>query len=161
MGRESASPLRSTVIGDILLRPAACGCAALVCGARVGGAIRRNVLNVTKCRVKTRLPGQILENGPGYLVSHKAGPGYLDLLNWFRAAAPHFPKAPGIAAGSPPRSLWQLSRRSDRGSATISPGKTWLPLNVTIVANDRGDTPSSYRARALGTGHQKASRSTT
>ena len=29
--------------------------------------------------VKTRLPGQILENGPGYLVSHKAGPGYLDL----------------------------------------------------------------------------------
>ena len=29
--------------------------------------------------VKTRLPGQILENGPGYRVSHKAGPGYLDL----------------------------------------------------------------------------------
>ena len=31
--------------------------------------------------MKTRLPGQILENGPGYLVSHKAGPGYLDLQN--------------------------------------------------------------------------------
>ena len=27
--------------------------------------------------------------------------------------------------------------------ATISPGKTWLPLNVTIDANDRGDSTSS------------------
>ena len=26
--------------------------------------------------------------------------------------------------------------------ATISPGKTWLPLNVTIDANDRGDSMS-------------------
>ena len=34
-------------------------------------------------------------------------------------------------------------------TATISPGKTWLPLNATTDANDRGDTPSSYRARAL------------
>ena len=39
-------------------------------------------------------------------------------------------------------------------TATVAPGKTWLPLNVTIDANDRGDTPSSYRARELGTGHQ-------
>ena len=45
--------------------------------------------------------------------------------------------------------------------ATISPGKTWLPLNVTIDANDRGDSPSSYRARALGTGDQEMSRGTT
>ena len=44
--------------------------------------------------------------------------------------------------------------------ATISPGKTWLPLNVTIVANDRGDSPSSHRARALGTGDQEMSRGT-
>jgi len=44
--------------------------------------------------------------------------------------------------------------------ATISPGKTWLPLNVTIDANDRGDSPSSYRARALGTGDQEMSRCT-
>ena len=44
--------------------------------------------------------------------------------------------------------------------ATISPGKTWLPLNVTIDANDRGDSPSSYRARAVGTGHQEMSRGT-
>ena len=44
--------------------------------------------------------------------------------------------------------------------ATISPGKTWLPLNVTIDANDRGDSPSSYRARALGTGDQEMSRGT-
>jgi Mg2+/Co2+ transporter CorB len=25
----------------------------------------------------------------------------------------------------------------------------WLPLNVVIVDNNRGDSPSSYRARAL------------
>ena len=29
---------------------------------------------------------------------------------------------------------------------------TWLPLNVTIDANDRGDSTSSDRARALRTG---------
>ena len=34
---------------------------------------------ITKKGVKSRLPGRILENGPRYLVSHKAGPGYLDL----------------------------------------------------------------------------------
>ena len=45
-------------------------------------------------------------------------------------------------------------------TATVAPGKTWLPLNVTIDANDRGDTPSSYRARELGTGHQEISRGT-
>ena len=44
--------------------------------------------------------------------------------------------------------------------ATISPGKTWLPLNVTIDANDRGDSTSSDRARALGTGDQEMSRGT-
>eukprot|EP00320_Phaeocystis_rex_P017256 CAMPEP_0119064004 /NCGR_PEP_ID=MMETSP1178-20130426/7206_1 /TAXON_ID=33656 /ORGANISM="unid sp, Strain CCMP2000" /LENGTH=38 /DNA_ID= /DNA_START= /DNA_END= /DNA_ORIENTATION= len=27
-------------------------------------------------------------------------------------------------------------------TATVAPEKTWLPLNATIVANDRGDTPS-------------------
>ena len=31
-----------------------------------------------KFGVKSRLPGRILENGPGYLVLHKVGPGYLD-----------------------------------------------------------------------------------
>jgi hypothetical protein len=30
-----------------------------------------------------------------------------------------------------------------------------LPLNVAIVDNDRGDSPSSYRARALGPGAQQ------
>ena len=45
-------------------------------------------------------------------------------------------------------------------TATVAPVKTWLPLNVTIDANDRGDTPSSYRARELGTGHQEMSRGT-
>ena len=37
--------------------------------------------DVLTLRVKTRLPGQILENGPGYLVLHKVGPGYLDSQN--------------------------------------------------------------------------------
>ena len=44
--------------------------------------------------------------------------------------------------------------------ATISPGKTWLSLNVTIDANDRGDSTSSDRARALGTGDQEMSQGT-
>ena len=35
-----------------------------------------------------------------------------------------------------------------------------LSLNVTIDANDRGDSTSSYRARALGTGRQEMSRGT-
>ena len=39
--------------------------------------------------------------------------------------------------------------------ATVAPGRTRLPLNVTIVANGRGDIPSSDRARALETGHRK------
>jgi hypothetical protein len=37
---------------------------------------------------------------------------------------------------------------------------TWLPLNVVIVDNDRGDSPSSYRARALRTGAQEVPRDT-
>ena len=39
--------------------------------------------------------------------------------------------------------------------ATAAPAMTWLPLNVVIVDNDRGDSPSSYRARALGAGVQE------
>jgi len=39
-------------------------------------------------------------------------------------------------------------------TATAAPAMTWLPLNVVIVVNDRGDSPSSYRARALGVGAQ-------
>jgi hypothetical protein len=37
---------------------------------------------------------------------------------------------------------------------------TRLPLNVVIVDNDRGDSPSSYRARALRGGAQEVSRDT-
>jgi hypothetical protein len=33
--------------------------------------------------------------------------------------------------------------------AAAAPAMTWLPLNVAIVDNDRGDSPSSYIARAL------------
>ena len=36
--------------------------------------------------------------------------------------------------------------------ATAAPAMTWLPLNVTIVDNDRGDSPSPYRARVLRAG---------
>jgi hypothetical protein len=32
--------------------------------------------------------------------------------------------------------------------AAAAPAMTWLPPNVVIVDNDRGDSPSSYRARA-------------
>ena len=70
--RECVTTLRSTVIawrhfGFLLrarrpVRPAAGSW--VWCTRRWGN----KVLNVTKSRVKTRLPGQILENGPGYLV---------------------------------------------------------------------------------------------
>ena len=39
--------------------------------------------------------------------------------------------------------------------AATAPAMTWLPLNVAIVDNDRGDSPSSYRARALRAGAQE------
>eukprot|EP00964_Phaeocystis_antarctica_P069276 scaffold42066_cov67-Phaeocystis_antarctica.AAC.1 len=37
-------------------------------------------------------------------------------------------------------------------TATAAPEMTWLPLNdnVAVVDNDRGASPNSYRARALG-----------
>ena len=44
--------------------------------------------------------------------------------------------------------------------ATAAPAMTWLPLNVVIVDNDRGDSPSSYRARALRAGAQEVPRDT-
>jgi hypothetical protein len=46
-------------------------------------------------------------------------------------------------------------------TATAAPAMTWLPLNVVIVDNDRGDSPSSYRARAFRAGAQEVSRDTT
>ena len=47
-------------------------------------------------------------------------------------------------------------------TATAAPSMTWLPvpLNVVIVDNDRGDSPSSYRARALRAGAHEVSRDT-
>ena len=45
-------------------------------------------------------------------------------------------------------------------TATAAPAMTWLPLNVAIVDNDRGDSPSSYRVRALRAGAQEVSRGT-
>eukprot|EP00964_Phaeocystis_antarctica_P064179 scaffold38585_cov21-Phaeocystis_antarctica.AAC.1 len=40
-------------------------------------------------------------------------------------------------------------------TATAAPEMTWLPLNVAVVDNDRGASPNSYRARALGAGAQQ------
>ena len=49
--------------------------------------------------------------------------------------------------------------------AAAAPATTWLPLNVTIVDNDRGDSPSPYRARVLRAGapelHRKVTLSVT
>jgi len=36
--------------------------------------------------------------------------------------------------------------------AAAAPAMAWLPLNVVIVDNDRGDSPSSCRARVLRAG---------
>ena len=44
--------------------------------------------------------------------------------------------------------------------AAAAPAMTWLPLNVVIVDNDRGDSPSSYCALALRAGAQEVSRDT-
>jgi hypothetical protein len=44
--------------------------------------------------------------------------------------------------------------------AATAPAMTRLPLNVVIVDNDRGDSPSSYRARALRAGAQEVPRDT-
>jgi len=44
--------------------------------------------------------------------------------------------------------------------AAAAPAMTWLPLNVVIIDNDRGDSPSSYRARALRAGAEEVSRGT-
>jgi hypothetical protein len=44
--------------------------------------------------------------------------------------------------------------------AAAAPAMTRLPLNVVIVDNDRGDSPSSYRARALRAGAQEVPRDT-
>ena len=44
--------------------------------------------------------------------------------------------------------------------ATAAPAMTWLPLNVVIVDNDRGDSPSSYRARVLRAGAPELARGT-
>jgi hypothetical protein len=44
--------------------------------------------------------------------------------------------------------------------ASAAPAMTWLPLNVAIVDNDRGDSPSPYRARVLRAGAQEVPRDT-
>ena len=57
----------------------------------------------------------------------------------------------------PPTISWLSSAHSHPGllTATAAPEMTWLPLNVVVVDNDRGASPNSYRARALGAGAQQ------
>ena len=55
----------------------------------------------------------------------------------------------------PPTIMAIASALSSLLTATAAPAVPWLSLNVTIVDNDRGASPSSYRARVLGAGAQE------
>ena len=64
-----------------------------------------------------------------------------------------------IAMMPPPPTIMAIATALPRLlMAAAAPAMTWLPLNVVIVDNDRGDSPSSYRARALRAGAQEVSR---
>ena len=95
--------------------------------------------------MRARLMGLVGCSAPETRVPRLTVQGCVMVVN------PHFSPTTMATASALPRPL----------TATVAPVKTWLPLNVTIDANDRGgDSPSSYRARALGTGHQEMSRGT-
>ena len=50
----------------------------------------------------------------------------------------------------PATAPWRrLAAQAAHGRCRARKPMTWLPLNVVIVDNDRGDSPRSYRARAL------------
>jgi hypothetical protein len=63
-------------------------------------------------------------------------------------------------ASALPMQAAQGELKATAAPARYTPAMTWLPLNVAIVDNDRGDSPSSYRARALRAGAQEVSRDT-
>ena len=66
-----------------------------------------------------------------------------------------------IAMMPPPPTIMAIATALPRLlMAAAAPAMSWLPLNVVIVDNDRGDSPSSYRARALRAGAQEVPRDT-
>ena len=70
-----------------------------------------------------------------------------------RCTDPVWTKPRGQGCAPPPPTIVAIASALPRLlTATAAPAMTWLPLNVAIVDNDRGDSPSSYRARALTQG---------
>ena len=65
----------------------------------------------------------------------------------------------GVPAASHHHGYCRRTRQAAHGHYLAR--KDMAAINVTIDANDRGDSPSSDRARALGTGDQEMSRDTT
>jgi hypothetical protein len=60
---------------------------------------------------------------------------------------------PRGAPHAPPPTIMAIATALPRLlMAAAAPAMTWLPLNVAIVDNDRGDSPSPYRARVLRAG---------
>ena len=68
-----------------------------------------------------------------------------------RCADPVWTKPRGHKGGAPPPpTIIAIASALPRLlMATAAPAMTWLPLNVVIVDNDRGASPSPYRARVL------------
>jgi len=77
-----------------------------------------------------------------------------------RCADPVWTKRNAAKEGVPPTIMAIASALPRLLTATAAPAMTWLPLNVVIVDNDRGDSPSSYRACTLRAGAQEVSRDT-
>ena len=59
-------------------------------------------------------------------------------------------KPRGQGGDPPPPTIMAIATALPRLlMASAAPAITWLPLNFAILDNDRGDSPSSYIARAL------------
>ena len=83
--------------------------------------------------MRARLMGLVGCSAPETRVPRLTVQGCVMVVN------PHFSPTTMATASALPRPL----------TATVAPVKTWLPLNVTIDANDRGDSPELIsRARA-------------
>jgi len=62
-------------------------------------------------------------------------------------------KPRGQGGDPPPPTIMAIATALPRLlMASAAPAITWLPLNFAILDNDRGDSPSSYIARALRAG---------
>ena len=76
---------------------------------------------------------------------------------WIQSGPSHAAKG---GAPPPPTIMAIASALPRLLMAAAAPEMTWLPLNVVIVDNNRGDSPSSYITRALRAGAQEVSRDT-